>query len=58
MTHDEATKLLDMVREGQAIPADVINEALFLTGDAAAWLDIPAPEVEAFVDALRRAGFL
>jgi hypothetical protein len=58
MNHADAVKLLDMVREGQPIPPEVIAEALFLTGDAAAWLDVPAPQVEQFVDAMRRAGFL
>lgn len=58
MTHAEAIKLLDMAREGQHIPPEVVFEALFMTGDAASWLEIPAKEVEDFVDALRRAGFL
>lgn len=58
MTHQEATKILDMAKEGQPIPEDVMTEALFMTGDAASWLDIPHPDVAAFVQALREAGQL
>lgn len=58
MTHQEATKILDMVKDGQPIPEDVLSEALFMTGDAASWLDIPCPDVAAFVQALREAGAL
>jgi hypothetical protein len=58
MTHQEATKLLDMAKEGQPIPEDVLTEALFMTGDAASWLDIPSRDVNAFVQSLREAGLL
>lgn len=58
MNHQEATKILDMAREGQPIPEDVLTEALFMTGDAASWLDIPCPDVTAFVQAMREAGLL
>ncbi len=54
MTHQEATRLLDMARDGQPIPDDVLNEALFLTGDS----PCPCPDVEAFLDSMREAGLL
>jgi len=58
MTHQEATKLLDMAKDGQPIPEDVLTEALFMTGDAASWLDITSRDVNAFVQSLREAGLL
>jgi hypothetical protein len=58
MNHAEATRLLDMAKDGQPIPEDVLTEALFLTGDGACWRDIPCPEIESFVQALREAGQL
>ena len=33
MNHFEATKILDRVAEGQDYPLEIINKALFLTGD-------------------------
>jgi hypothetical protein len=58
MTHHEATQLLDMAKEGQPIPEDVLTEALFMTGDAGCWRDIPCPDVQAFVEDMRKAGLL
>ena len=58
MTHAEATQLLGMAREGQPIPEEVLNEALFMSGDGACWRDLPCPEIEEFVDAMRKAGLL
>lgn len=58
MTHQEATQILDKVKDGHHMPEDVITEALFMTGDAACWRDMPCPDVEAFVQALREAGQL
>jgi hypothetical protein len=58
MTHQEAQQLLDKAREGQHIPEDVITEALFMTGDGACWRDIPDPEIEDFVQAMRESGAL
>jgi len=40
------------------MPGDVIAEALFMTGDAGCWSDLPCPDVESFVQALREAGQL
>ncbi len=58
MNHQEATKILDMATDGQPIPEDVLTEALFMTGDAACWRDIPCPDVQAFVQDMRQAGLL
>jgi hypothetical protein len=33
MTHEQAQKILDKVREGVAYPASIVDFALFLTGD-------------------------
>lgn len=58
MTHQEAQQLLDKAKEGQPIPEDVLTEALFMTGDGACWRDIPCPEIEDFVKAMRESGAL
>jgi hypothetical protein len=58
MNHDEATKILDMAKDGQPIPEDVLTEALFMTGDAGCWRDIPCPDVLQFVQDMRKAGLL
>lgn len=58
MTHQEATRLLDMAKDGQPIPEDVLTEALYMTGDGACWRDLPCPEIESFVDDMRKAGLL
>lgn len=57
MNHAEALQILDMAKDGQPIPEDVLTEALFLTGDAD-WIDIPCPDVQAFVEDMRKAGLL
>ena len=58
MTHQEAIRLLDMAKDGQPVPEEVLNEALFMAGDGACWRDMPCPEIESFVQALREAGQL
>lgn len=58
MTHQEANRLLDMAKDGQPVPDEVLAEALFLTGDGAAWRDLPCPDIEQFVQAMRSAGLL
>lgn len=58
MTHQEATKILDMAKDGQPIPDDVLTEALFMVGDGACWRDLPCPEIEEFVQAMRESGLL
>ena len=60
MTHNQALKLLDMIRSGVGfdLPDDVISEALFMSGDGPILTELPNPEMEAFVQALREAGQL
>ena len=58
MTHQEASALLDMAKDGQPVPDDVLTEALWLTGDGACWRDLPCPEIEEFVQAMRESGML
>lgn len=58
MTHQEANRLLDMAKDGQPIPGEVLNEALFMAGDGACWRDLPCPEIEEFVQAMRESGLL
>lgn len=58
MTHAEANRLLDMAKDGQPVPEEVTTEALFLAGDGACWRDMPCPEIEEFVQAMRESGLL
>jgi len=58
MTHQDAQQLLDKVKEGQPIPGEILNEALFMTGDGACWRDIPDPEIEEFLGEMKKAGQL
>jgi hypothetical protein len=58
VTHNEAIRLLDMAKDGQPIPEDVLTEALYMTGDGACWRDLPCPEIEEFVTDMRKAGLL
>jgi hypothetical protein len=56
MTQEEAIRVLDMAREGQPLPAEIIALALSVTDQQ------PRPDnaerYEAFLAALRRAGLL
>jgi hypothetical protein len=58
MTHHQANQLLDMSKDGQPIPSEVLDEALYMTGDGALWRDMPCPEIEAFLEAMKQAGLL
>ena len=58
MTHRQALKLLDMIKQGIDVPDDVVKEALYMTGDGPILTELPNPEMEAFVQALREAGQL
>ncbi len=58
MTHAEANRLLDMAKDGQPVPEDVLTEALYMTGDGACWRDLPCPDIEAFLADMRKAGLL
>lgn len=62
MTPKEATKLLDMAKDGddidgEEIPEEVVTEALEWTDDIEAY-DPPCEAVEAWVDKMRRKGVL
>lgn len=56
MTQQEAIKVLDMAREGQHLPTEVIQLALSVTDQQ------PRPDqaerYEQFLDTLRKAGLL
>jgi hypothetical protein len=58
MTHQQANQLLDMSKDGAPIHSDVLAEALYMTGDGALWRDMPCPEIEAFLEAMKQAGLL
>jgi hypothetical protein len=57
MTHSQANRLLDLARF-EDVPYDVICEALYMTGDGPILTELPNPEMEAFIVALREAGQL
>jgi hypothetical protein len=58
MNYREANRILDMVRNGDPVPKDVIAEALYMTGDGPIITDIPCPQLENFVAAMREAGLI
>jgi hypothetical protein len=58
MTHAEATRILDMSKEGVEYPIAVIVEALAMCGDTDHATQIPDPEMQEFVEALRQSGAL
>jgi hypothetical protein len=47
-----------MVRNGMDVPNDVVTEALYMTGDGPILTELPNPEIEVFIQALREAGQL
>ena len=58
MTYAEAVRLLDRVKDGVQDPDEVVAEALAMTGDQQHATQVPCPEIEEFVQALRQAGAL
>jgi hypothetical protein len=58
MTYAEAVRLLDRVKDGVQYPDEVVAEALAMTGDQQHATQVPCPEIEEFVQALRQAGAL
>ena len=58
MTYQEANKILDMVKDGVQFPDEVVAEALAMTGEQQHATQVPCPEIEEFVQALREAGQL
>lgn len=57
MTNQEASRLLDMRRDGMDMPVDVVTEALALTDDLS-MVEPPAPSLELYVQKLREKGVL
>ena len=58
MTLEEAGRLLDMSKDGVAIPDGVLDEALFMCGERESSHDKPDPDIEDFVAAMRQCGLL
>lgn len=58
MTHAEATRILDMSKEGVEYHIAVIVEALAMCGDTDHATQIPDAEMQEFVEALRQSGAL
>lgn len=46
MTHDQAQKILNKVREGVHYPAAIVDKALFLTGDLGAYEKVRSAGVD------------
>jgi len=57
MTHQDATKLMALRREGMDMPPEVIDEALALTDDLA-MVEPSSLSLERYVQALREKGVL
>jgi hypothetical protein len=58
MTHREAHRILDLLKRGEPVPDEVISEALYMTGDGPIICDVPCPQLENFVAAMREAGLI
>ena len=58
MNYFEARKLQRLAQEGRPVPGEVLEEALFLTGDGSCPAGFPDAEIEEFVQALREEGLL
>ena len=58
MNYLEANRLLDLVRAGQPVPSEIVDEALYMTGDGPIICDVPSPVLENFVQAMREAGLI
>lgn len=58
MTVQEATALLEMAKQGMAIPQEVITWALTVTGDAVQRNWAAHHDIADFVQALRMEGLL
>ena len=58
MTYADAVRILDMAKDGVEYPAAVVVEALAMCGDTNHATEIPCPEINEFVKALRESGAL
>jgi hypothetical protein len=58
MNYMEANRILDLARSGQPVPSEIVDEALYMTGDGPIICDVPSPVLENFVQAMREAGLI
>ena len=58
MTYQDANRLLDQVKDGRQYPELVVAEALAMTGDQDHRTELPCPEIDDFVQALKQSGAL
>jgi len=58
MTYREAHRILDLLKRGEPVPDEVVSEALFMTGDGPIITDVPCPQLEGFVQAMKDAGLI
>jgi hypothetical protein len=58
MNYMEANRILDLVRSGEPVPREVVDEALYMSGDGPIICDVPSPVLENFVQAMRDAGLI
>jgi hypothetical protein len=58
MNYMEANRILDLVRSGEPVPKEIVDEALYMTGDGPIICDVPCPLLENFVQAMREAGLI
>jgi hypothetical protein len=58
MNYREANLILDLCKSGQPVPSEVVDEALYMTGDGPIICDVPSPVLEGFVQAMREAGLI
>ncbi len=58
MNEQEANKMLDMAREGQPIPNEILAEALSMTGESQQKPPPLSSDLVAYVASMRQAGYL
>lgn len=58
MSEHEANKMLDMAREGQPIPSEILAEALNMTGESQQKPPPLTSDLLAYVASMRQAGYL
>jgi len=58
MSEQEANKMLDMAREGQPIPDEILEQALSMTGESQHKPPPLSSDLVAYVASMRQAGYL
>lgn len=58
MNQQEANKMLDMAREGQPIPDEILEQALSMTGEISQKPPPLSSDLVAYVASMRQAGYL